>query len=53
MDMWRRRGRTPHEIRPREVGYPESWLKKVTDERPEQFKLKENINETPESQLVD
>jgi dipeptidase len=39
--------------RPREVGYPESWLKKVTGERPEQFKLKENIKETPESQLVD
>jgi len=26
--------------RPRSVGYPESWLRKVIKERPEQFKLK-------------
>ena len=26
--------------RPRSVGYPESWLREVTKNRPEQFKLK-------------
>ena len=39
--------------RPSEKGYPQSWLKKVVRERPEQFKLEEKKDATPESKLVD
>ncbi len=39
--------------RPMEKGYPESWLRRVLKERPQQFKLKENLNKTQESKLVD
>jgi len=39
--------------RPSEKGYPETWLRRVLKERPQQFKLKENIKKAPESKLVD
>ncbi len=39
--------------RPAEVGYPQTWLKRVLKERPQQFKLKPKINKAPESKLVD
>jgi len=38
--------------RPQEKGYPDSWLRRVLDERPEQFKLPKNTA-APESELVD
>ncbi len=41
------------EGRPREKGYPESWLREVLRSRPEQFLLKEKREEVPESKLVD
>jgi len=39
--------------RPTEVGYPEEWLRKVLELRPDQFKLPERDKDTPESKLVD
>ena len=39
--------------RPQEKGYPESWLRKVLKERPDQFRLKEKPADVPESKLVD
>ncbi len=39
--------------RPTEKGYPQTWLKRVIKERPNQFKLKENTKRAPESKLVD
>lgn len=39
--------------RPAEKGYPEKWLREVIEERPEQFKLPENDDNTAESKLVD
>jgi dipeptidase len=39
--------------RPAEKGYPESWLRRVLKERPQQFKLRENIDKIQESKLVD
>jgi len=39
--------------RPKELGYPEAWLNRVVDERPNQFKLKPNLDKTPESVLID
>ncbi len=39
--------------RPREVGYPESWLRDVLQARPSQFKLKQKVNEVPETRLID
>ncbi|MBU0641186.1 MAG: C69 family dipeptidase [Planctomycetes bacterium] len=39
--------------RPQEQGYPESWLRKVLRERPEQFRLPANPTGVPESKLED
>ncbi len=39
--------------RPEEVGYPESWLKKVIKERGDYYKLPEKEEDVPESVLVD
>ncbi len=39
--------------RPKEKGYPDSWIKRVLKERPDQFKLKEKKEKVPESKLVD
>ena len=39
--------------RPQEVGYPETWLRRVIHERPGQFRLKEKADDVPESKLVD
>ncbi len=39
--------------RAKEVGYPESWLRKVLKERPDQFRLPEKDADVPESKLVD
>jgi hypothetical protein len=39
--------------RPQEQGYSESWLRKVLNARPDQFRLKEKDPDVPESQLVD
>jgi dipeptidase len=39
--------------RPQEVGYSETWLRKVLESRPEQFRLKEKPTDVPESKLVD
>ncbi len=39
--------------RPREEGYPESWIRRVLRERPDQFRLKEKPADVPESKLVD
>jgi dipeptidase len=39
--------------RPKEQGYPETWLKRVLNERPGQFRLPDKKQETPESKLVD
>jgi dipeptidase len=39
--------------RPQERGYPESWLRKVLQARPEQFRLKTRPPDVPESKLVD
>ncbi|MGB2984412.1 MAG: C69 family dipeptidase [Phycisphaerae bacterium] len=41
------------EGRPRENGYPESWLRKVLKSRPDQFRLKQKEADVPESRLVD
>jgi hypothetical protein len=41
------------EGRPAERGYPESWLKRVLESRPDQFKLPEQADSTAESRLVD
>jgi dipeptidase len=38
---------------PQEVGYPESWLRRVLQSRPDQFRLKEKDADVPESKLVD
>jgi dipeptidase len=38
---------------PREQGYPESWLRRVLKERPDQFRLPEKPADVPESKLVD
>lgn len=38
---------------PQEVGYPETWLRKVLSARPQQFRLKEKAKDVPESKLVD
>ena len=39
--------------RPRETGYPQSWLQRVLRERPRQFKLNRSEADVPESVLVD
>jgi dipeptidase len=39
--------------RPREKGYPQSWLERVLKERPEQFKLPEAKKDMPGSELID
>lgn len=39
--------------RPTEKGYPESWLRRVLRERPEQFRLPEKKADVPESKLID
>jgi dipeptidase len=39
--------------RAKEVGYPESWLRRVLKERPDQFRLPEKDKNVPESKLVD
>lgn len=39
--------------RPAEKGYPESWLRRVLRERPEQFRLPEKKADVPESKLID
>ena len=39
--------------RPEESGYDLEWLKKVVQERPEQFKLPINRDAAPESKLID
>ena len=39
--------------RPQEQGYPETWLRKVLKERPDQFRLPEKPEDVPESKLVD
>jgi dipeptidase len=39
--------------RPEEQGYPESWLRRVLQERPDQFRLPEKPEDVPESKLVD
>ncbi|MBU0509661.1 hypothetical protein KKH27_12610, partial [bacterium] len=39
--------------RAKEVGYPESWLRSVLKERPDQFRLPEKEPDVPESKLVD
>jgi len=38
---------------PQEKGYPDSWLRRVLQERPEQFKLRVKKEAVPESKLVD
>ncbi|MBU0719004.1 MAG: C69 family dipeptidase, partial [Planctomycetes bacterium] len=38
---------------PQEVGYPESWLRQVIKDRPDQFRLQEKDAAVPESKLVD
>jgi len=39
--------------RPHEQGYAETWLRKVVESRPEQFRLKSKDADVPESKLVD
>ena len=39
--------------RARERGYPEGWLRKVLNSRPDQFRLKDNDPGVEESRLVD
>ncbi len=39
--------------RPKEKGYPDSWIKRVLKERPKQFRLKEKKEKVPESKLID
>ena len=41
------------EGRPENRGYPESWLRKVIESRPDQFRLQKKDAETPESRLED
>ena len=41
------------EGRPREVGYPEAWLRTVLESRADQFRLPEKPADVPESKLVD
>ncbi len=41
------------EGKPEDKGYPESWLRKVLKNRPEQFKLPVKEDTIPESKLVD
>ncbi len=41
------------EFRSHKEGYPEQWLREVIKSRPEQFKLPEKDEETPESNLID
>jgi len=38
---------------PKDVGYPESWLREVVRARPEQFKLPVKEESVPETKLVD
>ena len=38
---------------PQEKGYPEAWLRKVTESRPHQFRPPEKKEEVPESKLAD
>jgi len=38
---------------PQEQGYPEAWLRRVLQERPEQFRLPEEPADKPGSKLVD
>ncbi len=38
---------------PQGVGYPEEWLRKVINERPNQFRIPEKEKTIPESKLVD
>ncbi len=38
---------------PREQGYSESWLRKVLDRRPDQFRLPKKADDVPESKLID
>lgn len=38
---------------PQEEGYPDSWLEKVIESRPEQFRLKPKDADVPETELVD
>ncbi len=39
--------------RPSEKGYPRSWLRRVVNEKGEQYRLPENKKQNPESKLVD
>ncbi len=39
--------------RAHESGYPESWLRRVIEQRPAQFRLEPNKTNAPESKLVD
>jgi dipeptidase len=39
--------------RPKEDGYPETWLRRVLRERPGQFRLPEKDTAVPESKLID
>ncbi len=39
--------------RPEEQGYPEGWLRKVIEDRPEQFRLPVTADTLPKSRLVD
>ncbi len=39
--------------RPSEKGYPQSWLRRVVNEKGEQYRLPENKKQNPESKLVD
>ncbi len=39
--------------RPQEVGYPESWLRKVLSSRPEQFRLKTWGDAAAQKDLLD
>ncbi|MCK4858583.1 MAG: C69 family dipeptidase, partial [candidate division Zixibacteria bacterium] len=39
--------------RPREKGYPESWLREVLKSRPDQFRLPEKKKDIPDSRLED
>jgi dipeptidase len=41
------------EGRPESMSYPEEWLRKVIEERPEQFKLLIKPNDVPDSELID
>jgi dipeptidase len=36
-----------------EVGYPQGWLRKVIESRPDQFRLPEKDTDAPESRLID